>query len=50
MDFKDYKAGIYKQQYRYQSFMPTLINHTWQVNDSHLALLLSQADNKLGGA
>lgn len=48
MDFKEFKAGNYKQQYQYKSFMPTFINHEWLINDSHLTLLLSQADNKLG--
>jgi len=49
MDFKDYKAGI-QTTISISKLLPTLINHTWQVNDSHLELLLSQADNKLGGA
>jgi len=48
MDFKDYKSGSYQQQYQYQSFMPTYVNHEWQLSDSTLSLLLSQADNKLG--
>jgi Fic family protein len=48
VDFKDYISGDLKQQYKYQSFMPTYINHTWQMSDSNLSLLLSQADNKLG--
>ncbi len=48
MNFKDFKAGeVQKQQYQYQSFMPTLVNHEWQISDN-LTLLLSQADNKLG--
>src|SRR5579862_9409838 len=48
MDFKDFKAGDYKQQYQYRSFMPAPINHEWLINNSSLTLLLSQADNKLG--
>lgn len=48
MDIKHYKSGIYKQQYRYKSFAPALIHHEWQISDSHLATLLSQADMKLG--
>src|SRR5476651_66348 len=49
MDFKEYVSGELKQQqYNYKSFMPTLINHPWEVSDSRLSMLLSQADNKLG--
>lgn len=48
MDMNLYKSGSYKQQFHYKSFMPTLINHEWLLNDSQLCLLLSQADNKLG--
>jgi Fic family protein len=48
VDLKDYTAGSYKKQYQYQSFMPTLINHEWHLDDSSLSLLLSYADNKLG--
>lgn len=48
MDLKEYKSGAFKQQYKYQSFMPTLVNHEWQMSNSSLSLLLSQTDNKLG--
>lgn len=48
MDFKEYVSGEYKQQYKYKSFMPTNINHQWQINDSRFTMLLSHADNKLG--
>jgi Fic family protein len=48
VDFRDYRSGDLKQQYKYQSFTPTFINHEWQMSDSSLSLLLSQADNKLG--
>lgn len=48
MDIKDFKAGMYKRQYEYQSFMPTPINIDWQVSDSGLVNLLSEADIKLG--
>ncbi len=49
MDFKEYVSGEFKQQqYQYKSFMPTLINHPWEISDSRLSMLLSQADNKLG--
>lgn len=48
MDFHDYKSGSYKQQFKYKSFTPTFVNHEWEISDSSLSLLLSQADNKLG--
>lgn len=48
MELSQYKSGSYKQQYKYKSFKPSEINHEWQIADSSLALLLSQADNKLG--
>ena len=48
MNFNQYKSGTYKQQFKYKSFTPTIVNHEWEINDSSLSLLLSQADNKLG--
>lgn len=48
MDTKDFISGIYKQQYQYKSFLPTLVNIEWQVSDNILVNLLSQADIKLG--
>lgn len=48
MDIGDFKSGYFKQQYKYKSFMPTLINHDWKISDPSLAFLLSKADRKLG--
>lgn len=48
MDIKNFKAGMYKPQYEYKSFMPKPINIDWQVSDSSLINLLSEADIKLG--
>jgi Fic family protein len=48
MDLKEYVSGEQKQQYKYKSFLPALINHEWEMSDSSLTFLLSQADNKLG--
>ena len=48
MDFKEFKSGEYKSQYQYKSFMPSLIDHDWEMSDSSLISLLSQADMKLG--
>ena len=48
MDIKDFKAGSYKKQYQYKSFMPSLVNIDWQLSDSVLINLLSEADISLG--
>lgn len=48
MDIKDFKAGSYKQGYRYQYFMPEHINHSFSWADSTINELLEQASFKLG--
>ncbi|HLC16229.1 MAG TPA: Fic family protein [Thermodesulfovibrionia bacterium] len=48
MDIKDFKAGSYKKQYQYKSFVPSLVNIDWQLSDSGLINLLSEADTRLG--
>jgi Fic family protein len=48
MNIKDFKAGGYKQQYKYKSFMPSNIDIDWQLSDIALINLLSEADSKLG--
>lgn len=48
MDIKDYKAGEYKQQYKYMSFEPSEINHSWTFSDGDIQQLLSEADRALG--
>ena len=48
MDIKDFKSGKYRQQYQYQSFLPSQVNHAWSLNDADVQGLLSQADRKLG--
>lgn len=48
MDIKDFKSGNFKQQYQYESFMPTFIDHEWEISNPSLTSLLSQADMKLG--
>ena len=48
MDIKNFKAGIYKQQYKYRSFMPNPVNIEWQAGDSAVINLLSEADTELG--
>jgi Fic family protein len=48
MDINDYRAGSYKQQYKYKSFDPETINHTWTFADGEIQQLLSEADRALG--
>jgi hypothetical protein len=48
MDIKDFKSGVYKQQYKYKSFTPRPVNIEWQVSDRVLVNMLSEADIKLG--
>ena len=48
MNLKDYTSGGYQQQYKYKSFLPSLINHAWEITDGELLTLLSDADRALG--
>lgn len=48
MDFKEYSAGNYTQQYGYKSFSPTTINHEWMWSDARINILLADASRKLG--
>ncbi|NOQ64175.1 MAG: Fic family protein [Methyloprofundus sp.] len=48
MNINDYLSGNYQPQYQYQSFLPTLINHAWEVSDGEVLTLLSEADRALG--
>jgi len=48
MDIKDYKAGRYQQQKRYQALFPTNINVIWTWSDPKINTLLSEANHKLG--
>lgn len=48
MNIKEFSAGMYKQQYKYKSFLPNPVNIEWQVSDNDLVNLLSEADIKLG--
>jgi Fic family protein len=48
MELSEYKAGEYKQRYEYQSFLPELVNHPWQISDGEVQTLLSEADRVLG--
>ncbi|KAF0123031.1 MAG: fic [bacterium] len=48
MDISGFIAGSYKQQYQYKSFLPNPVNIDWQISNSSLINLLSEADIKLG--
>jgi Fic family protein len=41
-------AGIYKQQYKYKSFLPSLLNQSYKWNDIRINLLLEEANRFLG--
>ena len=48
MNLKDFKSGMYKQQYQYKSFLPEKINHTWIWSDPKVNVLLEKATQSLG--
>ena len=48
MNLQDYLSGSYKEQYQYHSFLPTLINHPWEVTNGEILTLLSEADRAMG--
>lgn len=48
MNISDFKSGKSAQRLEYKSFEPTLINTEWHLDNDAVALLLSQADQKLG--
>ena len=48
MDIKDFIAGSYKQQYKYQSFSPSKINHGYVWSDASINTLLEEANILLG--
>lgn len=48
MKIEDFKAGSYSQQYKYKSFIPSLINQEWIWNEPKLNTLLSEANLCLG--
>ncbi len=48
MKIEDFKAGQYKQVYKYKGFIPNKINQEWVWNDAKINLLLSEANLSLG--
>ena len=45
---KNFKAGIYKQQFQYKSFSPSFINHEFEWQDKGIVILLAEAMRFLG--
>ena len=43
-----FHSGIWQQQYEYKSFLPTLINREWEIDNIELQTLLSKASRLLG--
>lgn len=48
MNFKDFHAGRWIQQYEYQSFSPAPVNHDWTWDDPRINTLLEQATRAIG--
>lgn len=48
MNINTFKAGTKRSQNDYYTFLPTLINHSWNWSDSELNVLLEQASSELG--
>ena len=47
MKLEKFKAGKYRQQYQYQSFTPSPVNHVWMWDDPQINTLLEQATRSL---
>lgn len=48
MNLREFKAGNYIQQYKYKSFSPVKINHTWVWTEPEINILLEKATQALG--
>lgn len=48
MDFKNFEAGKWEQQYHYQSFTPNKICKQWLISNPNLLSKLGEADRYLG--
>ena len=47
MKLADFKGGSYRQQFQYQSFTPTSVNHVWYWEDPQINTLLESATRTL---
>lgn len=48
MTLTEYSSGTWKQQYQYQSFLPSSVNQQWGWSDPQLNTLLAEANRRLG--
>lgn len=48
MKFEGFQSGVWKQQYQYKSFSPTLVNREWIWEDAQINALLERATRALG--
>ncbi len=48
MNISSFNSGKFVQRLQYKSFEPTLIHTQWHLDNDAVAMLLSQADQKLG--
>src|SRR5437588_12312450 len=48
MNLKNFKSGVFRQQYQYKSFTPAPVNHLWVWDDPKINTLLEQATRALG--
>ncbi len=48
MNLKDFKAGTLNQEYKYKSFLPEKINHTFTWDDPQINTMLEDATRALG--
>jgi Fic family protein len=48
MKIEEFKAGTYRQQLKYKSFLPVKINHEWTWTDPSLNVLLEEATRRVG--
>jgi len=45
---RNFKAGVYKQQYQYKSFSPSSVNRNFEWQDKKINILIAQAMQSLG--
>lgn len=48
MDMNTFRSGVYQDRGDYKSFLPTLVNHSWEWTDAELNILLERASSELG--
>lgn len=48
MKIESFKSGVWRKQYQYRSFQPSLIDHDWTWDDGRINVLLESATKALG--